>query len=280
MRILIYLSLFLFAGSTAFTQNFPDKEFDRTAIQKRLAQKKANGEPWIAHVIVPLCDNDNQGIVPVNASLGNGQNTRTNLYWGAGYGIRTHFKRTSDWITQLDEVPRTAHLLDRVVWEKSFPGGQKVILVADAYDGAYMKQALDDFFAYLAGTKSCTLSLNDGRTIQAGKGADLIAFNGHNGLMDVGIEVPANRDGIPKDAVMIACISHSYFKEALEYAGGYPLLGTTGLMAPEAYVMRAVLDAWGGGKSGAEIRLAAGAAYHKYQKCGIKGATNLFKTGW
>ena len=37
------------------------------------------------HVFVALCDNKYQGIVPVPESIGNGQNARTNLYWGAAY---------------------------------------------------------------------------------------------------------------------------------------------------------------------------------------------------
>ncbi|MGC6431949.1 MAG: hypothetical protein ACON5F_12965 [Jejuia sp.] len=35
------------------------------------------------HVYVALCDNINQGIVPVPAKLGNGQDPKNNLYWGA-----------------------------------------------------------------------------------------------------------------------------------------------------------------------------------------------------
>jgi len=35
-------------------------------------------------VFVALADNFNQGIVPVSAKLGNGDNPKTNLYWGAG----------------------------------------------------------------------------------------------------------------------------------------------------------------------------------------------------
>ena len=41
------------------------------------------------HVFVALCDNKYQDIVPVPASIGNGQNPNSNLYWGCGYGIRT-----------------------------------------------------------------------------------------------------------------------------------------------------------------------------------------------
>ena len=49
------------------------------------------------HVFVALADNVNQGIVPVEASLGNGDNAATNLYWGAAFGIRTFFSKNRDW---------------------------------------------------------------------------------------------------------------------------------------------------------------------------------------
>ena len=45
------------------------------------------------HVFVALCDNRYQGIVPVPASIGNGQDTKNNLYWGAGYGIKAFSAR-------------------------------------------------------------------------------------------------------------------------------------------------------------------------------------------
>jgi len=49
----------------------------------------------VVHVFVALCDNEHQGIVPVRAELGNGRDPRTNLYWGAMYGVKTYFSRTS-----------------------------------------------------------------------------------------------------------------------------------------------------------------------------------------
>lgn len=51
----------------------------------------------VIHVFVALADNVNQGIVPVSASLGNGDNASTNLYWGAAFGIRTFFSKNRDW---------------------------------------------------------------------------------------------------------------------------------------------------------------------------------------
>jgi hypothetical protein len=40
-------------------------------------------------IIVALCDNEHQGIVPVPEALGRGDDPATNLYWGAMYGLRT-----------------------------------------------------------------------------------------------------------------------------------------------------------------------------------------------
>lgn len=251
--------------------------FDRSEIKSRLADKQRQGQPWVAHVLVPLCDNEHQGIVPVNSSLGNGQSLRTNLYWGAGYGIRTHFQRRSDWKSMEVQQPSAGPILERVAFHKQYPGGPEVILVADAYDGSRMQACLTDYFNYLAGKDSLCLP---GFPVPLGSGADLIAFNGHNGLMDEEVRIPANRDRIHRDAVAIACISHSYFEESLAKTGGYPFLTTNHLLAPEAYAIRGVIDAWAAGKEGEEVRKAAGAAYHAVQKCGLRGATNLFHAGW
>src|SRR4029077_11310434 len=51
----------------------------------------------VIHVFVALCDNVNQGIVPVSASLGNGDDPPRNLYWGAAFGVKTFFTKSRDW---------------------------------------------------------------------------------------------------------------------------------------------------------------------------------------
>jgi hypothetical protein len=58
------------------------------------------------------------------------------------------------------------------------------------------------------------------------------------------------------------------------------LLWTTGLMAPEAYTLKAVLDGWIAGENQQQIRDRAAAAYDKYQKCGLKAAHGLLTSGW
>src|SRR5664279_5259712 len=49
------------------------------------------------HVLVALCDNKYQGIVPVPLKIGNGQDPDNNLYWGCAFGIRSFFKNSKNW---------------------------------------------------------------------------------------------------------------------------------------------------------------------------------------
>jgi hypothetical protein len=273
---LLFAAVFLISSSAA---ERPPRLADRTSLVAALQAKITQKKPLVAHILVPLCDNVNQGIVPVNSSLGNGQNPKSNLYWGAGYGIKTHFQRKGGYTQLTTATPSESHLLDRAVFSRTLPSGAQLLIVADAYDGAYMATAIADFYACLAGAKKGTIQAGT-LSIPAFADADLIALNGHNGLMDSEVDVPARKDARARDAVVIACASKGYFLDPLAQLGAYPLLTTTGLLAPEAYVMEAIVSNWAQLKSGAEVRTAAGTAYNTYQKCGIKGATNLFHSGW
>src|SRR5262245_36762018 len=63
-----------------------------------VASQPAKRNPGkLIHVLVALCDNESQGIVPVPARIGNGDDPANNLYWGARFGVKTFFKRASDW---------------------------------------------------------------------------------------------------------------------------------------------------------------------------------------
>jgi len=257
-----------------------DQVFERTAIKERLHQKIKNKEPLVVHLLVPLCDNDNQGIVKVSKSLGDGQNLRSNLYWGALYGIKTHFKKSADWKLIESIKSPDAKVLERVIFYKQFSNGVMVYLVADAYRGDRMEACLEDYFGALAGNKKGNQRM-DTKAIELYAGADLIAFNGHNGLMDYpDFPMVPNTDEVYKDAVAVGCISQRFFKPYLLASKSYPLLMTTNLMAPEAYVMEAVINNWAMEKDGETIRKKAGDAYHQYQKCGVKGARRLFYSGW
>jgi len=79
---------------------------------------------------------------------------------------------------------------------------------------------------------------------------------------------------------MLACISKKYFSSHIKSAGAQPLLWSTGLMAPEAYILHDALNKWIDTGNAADVRNAAAAAYSRYQKCGMNAAKNLLVTGW
>jgi hypothetical protein len=230
------------------------------------------------HVFVALCDNLHQGIVPVPAGIGNGQHAATNLYWGAGYGVKTFFTRKSaDW-KLVGSVPSTdPAILDRLVFRHT---REDVILLSEAYDGARMATCLEHFLLS-SNRQHLVHEVVQGCSLTFGGGSDLVAFVGHNGLMDGDVEVPLKpaSDEMP-EAIMLACYSKSYFAPKLQATGAKPLLWTTHLMAPEAYVLEAALGGWVARESGAQVRERAAVAYNTYQKCGMNGARNLFATGF
>jgi hypothetical protein len=57
-----------------------------------LLQSELFSQPRVIHVLVALCDNIHQGIVPVPEKIGNGQDPRNNLYWGCEFGVKTFLK--------------------------------------------------------------------------------------------------------------------------------------------------------------------------------------------
>ncbi|MCY2930490.1 MAG: hypothetical protein NTV86_13520 [Planctomycetota bacterium] len=143
-----------------------------------------------------------------------------------------------------------------------------------------MREALADFFTAASGAgrvEFVTGGQEPAVRLQAGGWADMVAFVGHNGLMDVpSPEVPARQRGGPTAAVVLACRSKDYFLSPLRQAGCRPLITTTGLMAPEAYCLDAIVRSWSEGKSGRDVQVAAGGAYAKYQRCDARTAEKLF----
>ncbi len=126
-------------------------EFSRKNIEERLKKKVENKQALVAHILVPLCDNEHQGIVPVGGRMGDGMNLKANLYWGAGYGIKTRFRRQPDWKIIFDSLFTGKDILERVVFHKKFANGAVVYLIADAYRGDRMKECVNDYLHSLTG---------------------------------------------------------------------------------------------------------------------------------
>lgn len=265
------------ACASANRANAPAAAGVSTSEPQGVIEKAAVNPISVVHVFVALADNVNQGIVPVSPSLGNGDNPNTNLYWGAAFGIRTFFARNRDWELISTTANPSASILERCVFKHRRTA---TVLIADAYRGKEISQTTIDFLEAAAGKPGEKLKVNDLEFHSAGS-ADLVAYIGHNGLMDFELSAqPKRRDDRQRRAIILACASKNYFSSALQRSGATPLLWTTNLMAPEAYVLSAAIDGWLKKESDEQIRLRAADAYHKYQWCGVKAARGLFATGW
>ena len=254
MRLILYFLL-----STLFSNA---EDFDKTQT---------------IHVFVALCDNVNQGIVPVYKALGNGQDPKSNLYWGALYGVKTHFKQSKDWTYIKTLNTDNSKILERVLFKHKTTN---TYLLADAYNGKTIKQTTIDFLKASSGDNEQKLNYQN-KELCFGGGSNLLAYVGHDGLMEFSLNEdlePQNND--KRDAIILACFSKDYFSPYLQETGANPLVWSTGLMAPEAYTLKWAIDGWIQKETDAEIRERAAQAYNKYQKCGIRGARNLLVTGF
>ncbi len=230
------------------------------------------------HVFVALCDNKFQGIVPVPEKIGNGKDPKLNLYWGAGYGVKSYFRlKTKDWKVVKQLKSSNPYILDRIVFKHAT---KEVYLLADAYDGEQIKSCIEDFLK--ASNTQNPIKINTGsKELSFGGAADLLAYVGHDGLMDFEVDITYNKTPSKKrDVIILACYSRLYFSPEIKKANANPILWTTHLMAPEAYTLKAAIDGWIHNETGKQIDERAAQSYHKYQKCGIKGARNLFTTGF
>jgi len=231
----------------------------------------------VIHVFVALCDNLHQGIEPVPKGIGNGQNPATNRYWGCDYGVKAWFKNKASWKLVTTIANPAQHILERCIFKDPVTGAY---MVADAYNGAYIKQTMADFLNAMAGVTAATI-VSGSDTLGIAGNAAMVAYIGHEGLMDVSLDsFPAQHDTRKRDAVILACESKQYWYRIMQKSGANPLLWTTELMCPEAYTLNAAVTGWLNNETAKQIHLRASQAYSKYQNCPLKAAANLLATGY
>lgn len=216
----------------------------------------ARAEKRIA-VFVGLADNATQGIAKVSARIGDGDQPDANLYWGCTDGLKAFFKASSKWkLEQRVTATGDPRILERLVFRHARPDA---VLVAEAWRGAMLRDCYEAF-------QQASVSGNH----------DLVAFIGHNVLMDTRIALPTTKAARPCDAAVLCCLSDDYFRARLETTGVRPILLTTQRMYPGSFLLHDALDAWLAGKDRAAMRKAAGAAYARNQHISLAAATGVF----
>ena len=276
MKILINSIILLCTFSSCQSKTDTKKFTSETTKKSVKDDLKYDTSVQTAHIFVALCDNKYQGIVPVPEKIGNGQDPANNLYWGAMYGVKTYFKNSKDW-----KLVKAYKLNDTVLERLIFKHKTKdFYLIADAYDGKEIQKTTEDFLYSSSGQQKDTLNI-DNKTIGINGNANLVAYIGHDGLMDFQLKDDfKNEDQKKRDAIILACYSKHYFGPFLEDANINPLVWTSNLMAPEAYILHDALSGYLAKESNTEIQNRAATAYSKYQKCSLKAAKNLLVTDW
>lgn len=254
-----------------------EADWSPAAIRKAIGR----GEPLVVHVTVALCSNDQ---VDCGSKLaGRAGDLRNNLYWGAIFGARrflerkgSEYERVS--VGKLDDV-----VLERAVYRRRVPPKRwglsqkqpvEQLVVLDAVHGDAIDRAVSGFWR--TATSGTRLRIDDGGR-ERSVDVHVAGYVGHNRLMD-GLELGAPA-GKPKDALpafVLACYSEGYFGDKLRKAGAEPLVMTRQLMAPEGYVLVAVLSGIGDGVPKKEIRRRAVAAYAKWSRLSDRAAGGIF----
>ena len=267
--------LLIISSCNHSTKKTPDKTLrPKQAVLKNTSY--SNSTAKLIHVLVALCDNKYQGIIPVPAKLGNGQELANNLYWGGSYGVRTYFEKSNEW-KLIKTLKPGKPILERLIFKHSV---KNCYLVADAYDGQYIKQTINDFLFSCSGQLKDTLHIG-GKVIGINGNAGLIAYVGHDGLMNFHITNSIkNIDGNKRNCIILACVSKTYFAQSIKASNSYPLVWTTGLMCPEAYTLHDAISGYVNNESHEQIRLRAVWAYNKYQKFGLEASNKLLVSGW
>lgn len=234
----------------------------------------------IIHTYVALCDNASQGIAPVPAKIGDGNDPANNLYWGCSDGALAYFSRSNAW--QRLSVGKAAdqpQILERLIFQhKTEPS----ILIIDAWQGSAIQPCIEQFIQSLAGQRYENIQIRDrednAHQINVGGGADFLAFIGHNGLMEFRVEpLPANPKRKQKvQAAVLCCKSQRFFANHLAKAEASAAVMTATNMYPGAFILHDVIAGWHNDEKPENLRNRAAKAYAKNQKISVKSAKSVF----
>lgn len=284
MRVLaIAVTLGMMAATAAEAAPEPDAWL--AALTARAIADARDGKPLVVEVHVPLCDNT---IIRCgNAKLGDGDQPDPNLYWSTTPGFGEWFRRRGSGWTRValagdsgDPDVLAIHVYRRTVatpaaWRaRGAPKTLEVDLVARAWRGRAIDRALAAYADDVSGKGERPVALADGTTLHAGGAAQLVAFVGHNRLMDLDAFAWPAAGAAPIGAIAIACDTAPYMKREVSAPTRVPLLMTSDLLFANAAPLEAVVLAFARGEGYATMRRDAAAAY-----AGVQGSTTAHVFG-
>lgn len=248
----------------------------------RVAATVNSGKPVVLQAHVALCDNT---ILNCGAQ-GDGDNIKKNLYWTTSGAVDGWFRRQrAVWteVSRSDTPPGDsgvlqiriyrAHVGPSARWrQRGVTKPFEVYAVIYGWRGKDIDKALN---AYMDDLYHCTpraVQLPDGGMLQAGGQAHLVAWIGHNRMMDLDREqlrrLLLRTDSCslqPKGMIAVACRTGSYLGRYVSSAERVPLLLTDSLLFAGTHAFEGAARAFMYGSSLAEIRTAGANAYAEGQ---------------
>jgi hypothetical protein len=202
-RIVVWLML-LVVGRARAAEPIP------AALAARLAADVAAGRPIVVETHVALCE---RTIIECGSrALGDGDSLATNLYWASSGGLRGWFERRgSGWERVAILRGHRPEVLETRIYRRREPLGELVV-VAHAWRGRAIGAALDAWVADLTDGRPRRYPLGEGRVVEGGGRAAVVAYVGHNGWMDrPEAPFPAPAAGTAaQGAIAIACRSREW----------------------------------------------------------------------
>jgi len=264
----IFTLLFIYATQAS--------ALDFELVKDRVEADIEAGSPLVVHATVVLCTNRTK-----DTDLCNENKASTNLYWGAQYGVKTYFNRDKSWTRLPLANTKGPGNLERVAFKRVVEIRSRdveVYLVADVWRGGDVRKAISHFLTMSSGENIEKFQL-DGETIYAGGEAHVVAYMGHNGLKNFTPKLDLKENTMPNSAIVLGRRTASTFTDPLKDVGTFPLLTTSGVITPEAYILEAAFLSWFSSGSASDTRNATAEAHSKYQKASIAWSRKQFVAG-
>ncbi|MFC1568369.1 hypothetical protein ACFL37_01565 [Candidatus Margulisiibacteriota bacterium] len=234
--------------------------------QEIAADLKA-GKPLVINTHVVLWDDE---FGSRKAKWSNGNDPKTNLYWGWGAGIYTKFKKNKQWQLVKDDEKIA-------VFKREFKPSQawqdlgvtkpfEVYVVLNLHYAKEIDQGYKTFARDLFGQQARTINLDNGQELLAGGKSRVTGLISH--LNPEGPDlIQQARTSLPsfkKGVFMTTCLSARFFAEETVSQDIFPLLFNTDFIAAEGYTFPPFFEAIAKAKPGKSLAMAARAGYQAF----------------
>lgn len=234
----------------------------------------------IIHIYTVLADSERQFMLNIPRENARGDELNSNYYWGSETGLACVLDKSKDW-TLIYKDTSGKLVLERRVY--SYLYDEDVFIVADAYKGVDIKEALYDYTRALSGQNIDKFSFNfesQHYEISSGGASDLTVYFGHNILFDINFtNFPSKADDYKHFTIVYTYYGSEYFRDAINKAEATAVLWTYGMMVPEAKTLVSVLTTWANESTIKAVRSEARKIYKSIHGVDEKTVSKIFISG-